>query len=134
MALVSELTSYRLDFRKEDQAAAWLTSAHLARKSKFPHQSFNAVMHAYQLGAVSAKIEHSRLLWNEGQHRKAIQTLEGAIAANAFKSYNNAPTENSTSMGVPQQNILTAKVSLFASQCCWRNINNSIMLGVSATS
>lgn len=115
--MVSELTSCRLEFRKEDQAAAWLTSARLARKGKFPHQSFNAVMHAYQLGDVSAKIEHSRLLWNEGQHRKAIQSLEGAIAANAFRSYNNVPAKDSNSTGQEsQQNILTASVSLHTFQ------------------
>jgi len=30
----------------------------------------------------SATIEHAKLLWKDGHHRKAIQTLEGAISAN----------------------------------------------------
>ncbi|KAL8735716.1 MAG: hypothetical protein Q9181_002719 [Wetmoreana brouardii] len=74
------------DFSNRDIASAWLTSAKLARKAGFIHQSFNAVLHASQLGDNSATIEHSRLLWKEGHHRKAIQSLRGAIAANAFRS------------------------------------------------
>lgn len=76
-----------------DIAAAWLTSAKLARKSGFIHQAFNAVLHASQLGDISATIEHSRLLWREGNHRKAIRSLEGAIAANAFRSYDYTEAE-----------------------------------------
>ncbi|KAL9586349.1 MAG: hypothetical protein Q9212_000967 [Teloschistes hypoglaucus] len=75
-------------------ASAWLTSARLARKAGFVHQSFNAVLHASQLGDNSATIEHSRLLWKEGQHRKAIQSLRGAIAANAFQSHEYLQTED----------------------------------------
>ena len=45
------------------------------------------MLHASQLGDNSATIEHSRLLWKEGHHRKAIQSLKGAIAANAFRSH-----------------------------------------------
>ncbi|KAL8790468.1 MAG: hypothetical protein Q9213_000620 [Squamulea squamosa] len=75
------------DFSNNDIASSWLTSARLARKAGFIHQSFNAVLHASQLGDNSATIEHSRLLWKEGHHRKAIQSLKGAIAANAFRSH-----------------------------------------------
>ncbi|KAL8774572.1 MAG: hypothetical protein Q9209_000945 [Squamulea sp. 1 TL-2023] len=75
------------DFSNNDIASSWLTSAKLARKAGFTHQSFNAVLHASQLGDNSATIEHSRLLWKEGHHRKAIQSLKGAIAANAFQSH-----------------------------------------------
>ncbi len=71
-------------------------------------------MHAAQLGAESAKIEHSRLLWSEGHHRKAIQSLEGAIKSNAFKSHNHASVQESvTTLGTVQeleQNYLMAKV------------------------
>ncbi|KAL9043272.1 MAG: hypothetical protein Q9214_003535 [Letrouitia sp. 1 TL-2023] len=81
---------------KLDVAAAWLTSAKLARKAGFLHQAFNAVLRASHLGEESAKIEHSRLLWKEGHHRKAIQSLEGAIAANAFKSLDESQEESMT--------------------------------------
>ncbi|KAL8729547.1 MAG: hypothetical protein Q9166_004627 [cf. Caloplaca sp. 2 TL-2023] len=81
------------DFSNNDIASAWLTSAKLARKAGFTHQSFNAVLHASQLGDNSATIEHSRLLWKEGHHRKAIQSLKGAIAANAFQSHAYLQTE-----------------------------------------
>ena len=50
------------------------------------NNAFNAVLHATQLGEDAAKIEHSRVLWKEGQHRKAIQILDGAISTNAFRA------------------------------------------------
>lgn len=53
----------------------------MARKAGQIHQSFNSVLHASRLGAPLATVEHAKLLWNEGQHRKAIQNLEGAIAS-----------------------------------------------------
>lgn len=73
-------------------------------------------MHAAQLEAKSATIEHSRLMWTDGHHRKAIQTLKGAIAANAFVAEDSAMSVRaSVSMtGERQttQNILAAKVSV----------------------
>lgn len=44
------------------------------------------MLHAARLKDRSATIEHARLLWKDGHHRKAIQTLKGAIAANEFAS------------------------------------------------
>lgn len=62
------------------------------------------------MGDESATIEHSRLLWREGHHRKAIQSLEGAIAANAFRSHNYTPTDDA--IATTQQNLLTARAHL----------------------
>lgn len=99
-----------------DIASAWLTSAKLARKAGFVHQSFNAVLHASQLGDNSATIEHSRLLWKEDHHRKAIQSLKGAIAANAFRSHEYLQTEKpSTTVYVgrqQEQNVPKARAHL----------------------
>ena len=114
------LKTCRLDFTKEDIASAWLASPKLASKGNNTHQAFNAVLHASQLGKESATIEHSRLLWMDGHHRKAIQSLEGAISANAFIRYNNgqhdeqagAASENAKSR---EQNLLEAKVVLISS-------------------
>ncbi|KAI9721086.1 MAG: hypothetical protein M1812_002567 [Candelaria pacifica] len=104
------------NFSERDTASAWLTSAKLARKGNFINQAFHAVLHASQLGDDSATIEHSRVLWKEGHHRKAIQSLEGAIAANAFRSHNYTPTENATASVTEdkqqQQNLLTARAQL----------------------
>ncbi len=77
-------------FIKSDIASAWLTSARLARKDNSIPQSFNAVLHATNLGDQSATIEHARLIWKEGHHRKAIRNLEGAIANNVFTVPNGA--------------------------------------------
>ena len=99
-----------------DIASAWLKSAKLARKGDFTHQAFNAVLHASQLGDDSATIEHSRLLWREGQHRKAIRSLEGAIAANAFRSHDYIQSEESIGPidqnKESQQNLLTGRAHL----------------------
>ena len=114
--LFTEFDNFRNTFSKIELASAWLTSARLARKGDFTHQAFNAVLHATQLGDDSAMIEHSRLLWKEGHHRKAIQSLEGAIAANAFRSHDYIPAEDSTATlhqdRQQQQNLVTARAHL----------------------
>ncbi|KAI9731830.1 MAG: serine/threonine-protein kinase M1 [Claussenomyces sp. TS43310] len=103
-------------FTKGDIATAWLTSARLARKGNAIHQSFNAVLHASQLGDESAMIEHARLLWKEGHHRKAIQSLQGAIDSNAFISHNRGgeadPISFATEVTTEQQNLLNARAHL----------------------
>ena len=87
----------------------------MARKGNFTHQAFNAVLHASKLGDDSATIEHARLLWKENHHRKAIQTLRGAIAANAFQSGYMLPTEESgprTGEAQRRQNPVAARAHL----------------------
>jgi serine/threonine-protein kinase ATR len=74
----------RPTFTSGDIASLWLSSARLARKAGSTHQSFNAVLHADQLGDGFAKIENARLLWKDGHHRKAIQLLHCAIDNNSF--------------------------------------------------
>ncbi|KAL8800291.1 MAG: hypothetical protein Q9182_005285 [Xanthomendoza sp. 2 TL-2023] len=104
------------EFSNKEIASAWLTSAKLARKAGFIHQSFNGVLHASQLGDNSATIEHSRLLWKEGHHRKAIQSLKGAIAANAFQSHaylqTNQPATISNNENQQEQNAARARAHL----------------------
>jgi serine/threonine-protein kinase ATR len=105
-----------LGFAKSDIASAWLTSARLARKGNAIHQSFNAVLHASQLGNDTATIEHARLLWVEGNHRKAIQALRGAIETNAFVAHNrNIEAGDILTTGIEniaQQNHLKARAHL----------------------
>jgi serine/threonine-protein kinase ATR len=50
------------------------------------HQASTAVLHAGQLGDTSSTIEHARLTWLKGYHRKAIQSLRGTIEARAFEA------------------------------------------------
>lgn len=69
------------------------------------------MLRAARLKDRSATIEHARLLWKDGHHRKAIQTLEGAIAANEFAS------DTSSSGGLKnekQQNLIAARVRAIA--------------------
>ena len=105
-----------LEFSKQDLSSSWLASARLARKAGFTHQAFNAVLHASKLGDDAATIEHARLLWKEGHHRKAIQSLEGAIAANAFQSGSSGvETENVTrsmTSDSKRQNPVAARANL----------------------
>ncbi|KAH6630423.1 phosphatidyl inositol 3-kinase-like protein [Chaetomium sp. MPI-SDFR-AT-0129] len=105
----------RPKFQNGDISLQWLSSARLARKSGSMHQSFNAVLHAQQLGDGSAIIENARLLYKDGHHRQAIQTLQLAISTNSFIN------DSSISIGVQptsskgpdaQRNLLTAQAHL----------------------
>lgn len=72
------------------------------------------MLNAAHLKDRSATIEHARLLWKDGHHRKAIQILEGAIAANEFAapalSPNNPNRQSAFSNHEKQQNLLAARV------------------------
>lgn len=98
-----------------DVASAWLTSARLARKGNSLNEAFSAVLHATQLGDKSATIEHARLIWKDGHHRKAIQSLEGAIKDDLFVSHNFVPEDGPTTLTSEQQqqqNMVTARAHL----------------------
>ncbi|XXH03128.1 hypothetical protein Hte_009521 [Hypoxylon texense] len=95
-----------------DISALWLSSARLARKTNSIHQSFNAILHASQLGDDSATIENARLLWKEGHNRKAIQTLQGAMKSKVFTSRSFTENESSEKSMESQQNLLTARAQL----------------------
>ncbi|KAH9994734.1 phosphatidyl inositol 3-kinase [Xylariaceae sp. FL0662B] len=102
----------RPKFSDFDISALWLSSARLARKANSMHQSFNAVLRASQLGDESATIEHARLLWKEGHNRKAIQTLQGAIANKSFMNGSFNDHESSEKNFDSQQSMLTARAQL----------------------
>lgn len=111
--LLTSADIYRPKFSDGDISSLWLSSARLARKADSLHQSFNAVLHASQLGDGSATIENARLLWKEGHHRKAIQILENAIQTNSFIGYNLGPAAPTSSKGPEvQRNLLTARAHL----------------------
>ncbi|KAK4219053.1 hypothetical protein QBC37DRAFT_469608 [Rhypophila decipiens] len=102
-------------FENEDISASWLSTARLARKSGSMHQSFNAVLHAQQLGDGSAIIENARLLYRDGHHRKAIQVLQLAIDTNSFiKDQVSSDIHPPTSSKNPetQKSLLTARALL----------------------
>lgn len=104
-----------------------MTSARLARKGNAIHQSFNAVLHASQLGNDSATIEHARLIWKEGNHRKAIGILEGAIKTNAFISHNKSFQGTTIATGVNSaevQNLLKARAHLMLAK--WQDAAGQI--------
>ncbi|KAK8008761.1 Protein kinase rad3 [Apiospora marii] len=99
-------------FSDLDISALWLSSAKLARKANSMHQSFNAVLHASQLGDNSATIENARLLWKQGHNRKAIQTLQGAISNNVFLNKSFVSEESFEKSVETQQNMLVARAHL----------------------
>lgn len=67
------------------------------------------MLHAARLKDKSATVEHARLLWKDGHHRKAIQTLKGAITANEFAE--NLPLPGDAELNQDQnQNMLAARV------------------------
>ncbi|KAH8885781.1 hypothetical protein GQ53DRAFT_797114 [Thozetella sp. PMI_491] len=105
----------RPKFENSDISSLWLSSARLARKSGSIHQSFNAVLHAQQLGDSSATIENARLLWKEGHHRKAIEMLQGAIkgqpATSSSEQHASNPPTSSKKHDV-QINLSSARAHL----------------------
>lgn len=104
------LTSHFTDL---DIASAWLATAKLARKASLSSQAFNAILHATRLGEDSATIEHAKLMWRDGHHRKAIHSLGNAIDSGAFVSHNIATEDMTlTSDQIQQQNVVVAKAHL----------------------
>jgi len=102
-------------FSPIDISGAWLLSARLARKARSTTQAFNAVLKASALGDKSAAIEHAKLMWLEGHHRKAIQILEGAIESGAFVAYDYVAEGSTVTMTAEQkhsQNALAAKAKV----------------------
>ncbi|KAF1815143.1 hypothetical protein P152DRAFT_391724 [Eremomyces bilateralis CBS 781.70] len=73
-----------LEFSPSQRARLWLKSAKIARKAGSIDSAYDAVLHASRLNNEASKIEHSRLLWADGHHRKAIQNLESALAMDIF--------------------------------------------------
>lgn len=99
-------------FAESDMASTWLTSARLARKSLSSDQAFNSILRASELGAKAATVERAKLMWQQGHHRKAIRTLEGAIETGAFASYDVEAENGSVTLTTEQQkhqNEVTAK-------------------------
>lgn len=102
-----------IGFTKVDIASSWLTTARLARKAKVSNKANYAVLNAFRCGDDAAKIEQARLMWRDGQHRQAIQTLEGAITSGAFSSYDRRVQNPSNPEESQQkQNLLSARAHL----------------------
>ncbi|RMZ90148.1 hypothetical protein DV736_g2616, partial [Chaetothyriales sp. CBS 134916] len=102
-------------FQNNDIASSWLQSARLARKARDSAQAFDAVVKASALGDKSAAIEEAKLFWQDGEHRKAIQTLEGAIDSGAFVAHDYVAEDANAPLTTEQQknqNEMTAKAYL----------------------
>ncbi|RMZ80799.1 hypothetical protein DV737_g2822, partial [Chaetothyriales sp. CBS 132003] len=102
-------------FQNNDIASSWLQSARLARKARDSAQAFDAVLKASALGDKSAAIEEAKLFWQDGEHRKAIQTLEGAIDSGAFVAHDYVAEDANAPLTTEQQknqNEMTAKAYL----------------------
>ncbi|KAF2097301.1 hypothetical protein NA57DRAFT_41563 [Rhizodiscina lignyota] len=110
------LTFSSVAFTDKQLAAAWLKSARLARKENLINVAYDAIHHASKLDADSAMVEQCRLLWKDGNHKKAIQSLQGAIADNAFHSFDTVSTTELSMFSEDQQqkyeNALLAKAQL----------------------
>ncbi|KAI9726160.1 MAG: serine/threonine-protein kinase M1 [Chrysothrix sp. TS-e1954] len=100
---------------------SWMTTAKLARKGNKPALAYDAVWHASQLRDDSSKLEQARLLWDAGEQRKAIQSLEGVIQTKSYISgneeslgSNNAASAaaSMTESNQNQQNLLAARAHL----------------------
>lgn len=115
------------NFPNSDIADAWLASTRLLRKGNFTNQAYQSMLHAARLKNRSATIEHARLLWKDGYHRKAIQTLEGAIAANEFAPDNASDGSDSVYLASNRekhQNLLAARVLFQPLLTLWNVVTN----------
>lgn len=102
-----------IDFTEIDISSSWLTTARLARKANVSSTAHYAVLKTFECGDDAGKIEHARLLWRDGQHRRAIQSLEGAIASDAFASFDRRMEDPSNPEESQQkQNMLSARAHL----------------------
>jgi serine/threonine-protein kinase ATR len=114
--VVYQYTNRNSGYSDQQQAAIWLTSARLYRKAGLIDAAYDAVLRATQLHDGAAKIEHSRLLWGDGYHRKAIQNLQGAIETNSFQAYTVSTVQDTLGPTADeqgqQQNLLVAKTQL----------------------
>lgn len=120
IAIILVNMSYRGNFAPSDIASAWLTSAHLSRKGNFTSQAYHSMLNAALLKDRSATIEHAKLLWKDGHHRKAIQTLEGAISANEATPATTSSSADSEAVSFlssrgQNANVTAARVRLFHS-------------------
>ncbi|RPA73622.1 hypothetical protein BJ508DRAFT_216035 [Ascobolus immersus RN42] len=105
---------------REHLAQLYITSSKLARKAGNIRLSFDHVMHASALGSILAPVEHARLLWHEGQHRKAIHLLRNAIDTHLTPAtITTSPTQSrtlrrssTTTKEKAEQNIPLAKAKL----------------------
>ncbi|KAJ5225141.1 hypothetical protein N7468_006366 [Penicillium chermesinum] len=104
------------DFDDADISTAWLTSAHLSRKGNFTSQAYHSMLNAARLKDQAATNEHAKLLWQDGHHRKAIQTLEGAIATSETAPSASNSVESDTASFASgrgrKQNDVSAKAHL----------------------
>ncbi|KAL6794711.1 hypothetical protein GGI42DRAFT_345653 [Trichoderma sp. SZMC 28013] len=103
----------RPTFSDLDISGLWLASSRLARKTNSLHQSFNAVLHASQLGDDAATIENAKLLFRDSHHRKAIQLLQGAIEQNKFMTNSRSSLSIGSASNLnAHQKLLTARAQL----------------------
>ncbi|KAL5628224.1 hypothetical protein BROUX41_002972 [Berkeleyomyces rouxiae] len=72
-------------------SSLWLASGKMSRKAGLLQQSFNAILHASNLGDGSAIIENAKLLYKEGRVRRAIQILESALTSNKLGTQTQVP-------------------------------------------
>lgn len=108
-------------------ASSFMISAKLSRKGNQLNLAHQAVLQAAKLGDESSRVEQARLLWKEGEHKKAIQNLEGLINSGAFNAdrrstgieANPAPNDaasvsvlSTTITSNDKQNLLAARAHL----------------------
>ncbi|GAB7351407.1 hypothetical protein MBLNU459_g2080t1 [Dothideomycetes sp. NU459] len=94
--------------------SSWITTARLARKANVSSTAYHAVLSAFQCGDDTANVEHARLLWRDGQHREAIQSLEGVIASGIFEAHeqrmsNVEESQQKSNMPLARAHLLNAK-------------------------
>ncbi|KAG5518296.1 hypothetical protein PMAC_003092 [Pneumocystis sp. 'macacae'] len=73
-----------LDILGDEVSEIWLKIAKLARKSGHLQQSYISILIAESKGSPLASLEHAKWWWKQGEHRKAVESLENAFTAGVF--------------------------------------------------
>ncbi|KAG5438013.1 hypothetical protein PCANB_000360 [Pneumocystis canis] len=110
----------------DEVAEIWLKIAKLARKSGYSQQSYNSILIAETKGSPLASVEHARWWWDQGEHRKAVESLENAFAAGVFDFSGNYISETKESdkyfdkySSVKSKAYITGKASLLLAK--WKD-------------
>ncbi|CCJ28861.1 unnamed protein product [Pneumocystis jirovecii] len=110
----------------DEVAEIWLKIAKLARKSGHLQQSYNSILIAESKGSPLASVEHARWWWKQGEHRKAVESLENAFAAGVFDFPENlnSGTKNfdnclNTYLSTKSKAYITGKASLLLAK--WKD-------------
>jgi serine/threonine-protein kinase ATR len=87
---------------QKEIASSWLASAKIARKAGQFDEAYSAILHATELDLKMARLEQARWWWQQGQSRKAIESLQNSFAANIFDFNRDSMSATSSNLSLDE--------------------------------